>query len=179
MTTIFDSAPYQNLILTGPMGVGKTTIGRAVAHQLNTGFFDLENEILAREGQSANAIRETFGEARLKALEADAIRDLTLRRNSVITISGPAMLDDLNRARLMESGVVLCLTCALDEILRRVYVARGAWFHNPANRGTLLSRLKRELRVATLDLPKLETTDLSIDAATEAVREFWLSHARL
>lgn len=179
MTTIFDSAPYQNLFLTGPMGVGKTTIGRAVGRSLDTAFFDLENDILAREGQSADAIRETFGEARLKALEAEAIRNLTLHRHSVITISGPAMLDDLNRARLLESGIVLCLTCALDEILRRVYVARGAWFHNPANRGTLLSRLKRELRVTTLDLPQLETTHLTVDEATEAVRDFWLSHAQL
>jgi shikimate kinase len=179
MTTIFDSAPYQNLILTGPMGVGKTTIGRAVAQQLQTEFFDLENEILAREGHSADAIRETFGESRLKTLESATIRDLTLHRHAVITISGPAMLDDPNRARLLEAGLALCLTCALNEILRRVYVARGAWFHNPANRGALLSRLKRELRVTTLDIPQLATTNLSIDDATEAVRAFWLSHAQL
>lgn len=179
MTTIFDSAPYQNLILTGSMGVGKTTIGRMVAQQLDTEFIDLENIILEREGQSADDIRETFGEARLKALEADAIRDLTLRRNAVITISGPAVMDEVNRARLTDSGVVLCLTCALNEILRRIYVARGAWFHNPANRGVMLSRLKRELRIVTLDLPQLDTSQLSVDEAADAVREFWLTHAQL
>lgn len=179
MTTIFDSAPYQNLILTGSMGVGKTTIGRLVAQQMDTEFVDLENIILEREGQSADDIRETFGESRLKALEADAIRDLTLRRNAVITISGPAVADEANRARLTDSGVVLCLTCALNEILRRIYVARGAWFHNPANRGVMLSRLKRELRITTLDLPQLDTSQLSVEEAADAVREFWLTHARL
>jgi len=179
MTTVFESAPYQNLTLTGPMGVGKSTVGRAVAQRLGADFFDLESEIFTREGQSVAEIREFFGEARLKALEAMAIRDLTLRRHAVIVVPGPAVLDELNRTRLVEAGPVLCLTCALDEILRRMYAARGAWFHNPANRGMLLSQLKRDMRVTTLDLPQLNTSRLSIDEVTERVVHFWLEHARV
>lgn len=177
--TLFDSAPYQNLILTGPMGVGKTSIGRAVAQRLQTEFFDLENEVLTREGQSVDEIRELYGEARLKALETDAIRDLTLRRYVVIAISGPSMLQDANRTRLAESGPILCLTCALNEILRRLHSARGSWFHNPANRGVLFSRLKRELGVTALDLPQLDTTRLSVEETIDAVSRFWLSQARI
>jgi shikimate kinase len=177
--TLFDSAPYQNLTLTGPMGVGKSTIGRAVAQQLGAEFLDLENEILTREGQSAEEIRELFGESRLKALEADAIHDLTLRRHAVTVVNGTAMLDPANRARLIEAGPVLCLTCALNELLRRMHVARGAWFHNPANRGIMLSRLKRELRVNDLDLPQLETTQMPIDEMVAAVIAFWFEHARI
>jgi shikimate kinase len=179
MSAVFEAAPYQNLTLTGPMGVGKTTVGRAVAQRLGAEFFDLENEILARESQSTDAIRELFGEARLKALEMTAIRDLTLRRHAVIVVGGPAVLDETNRARLAEAGPILCLTCRLDEILRRMHAARGAWFHNPANRGVLLSRLKREMRVTALDLPKLDTSRLSIEETTAAVAAYWLEHARL
>jgi shikimate kinase len=179
MTTLFDSAPYQNLTLTGPMGAGKTAIGRAIARQLKAQFFDLENEILSREGQSAEQIRELFGEARLKALEAETIRDLTLSRHTIMVVGGPAMLSEVNRARLSEAGPILCLTCTLNEILRRLHVARGAWFHNPANRGVLLSRLKRELGVTRLDLPKLDTSQLSVEETTAAVIEFWFSHARI
>jgi shikimate kinase len=175
--TAFDAAPYQNLILTGPMGVGKTTIGRAVAQRLKAEVCDLENEILAREGRSADEIRTLFGEARLKALEASTIRDLTLRRQTILIISGTAILDDTNRVRLAESGPILCLTCALNEILRRMYAARGAWFHNPSNRGILLSHLKRELRIATLDLPQLDTSRLDVEATVVAVVEFWFDHA--
>jgi shikimate kinase len=179
MTTLFDSAPYQNLTLTGPMGVGKTAIGRAIARQLKAQFFDLENEILSREGQSAEQIRELFGEARLKALEAETIRDLSLYRHTIMAVGGPAMLNEVNRARLLEAGPILCLTCTLNEILRRLHGARGAWFHNPANRGVILSRLKRELGVTRLDLPKLDTSQLSLEETTAAVIEFWFNHARI
>ena len=179
MTMLFEAAPYQNLILTGPMGVGKTAVGRTVAQQLKTQFYDLENEILGREKQSAEQIRTLFGEARLKALEAETIRDLTLYRHAIIAVSGPAMLDMVNRERLAESGTILCLTCALNEILRRMHVARGAWFHNPANRGVMLSRLKRELGVTELDLPQLDTSQLSTADTTAAVIAFWFDHARM
>jgi shikimate kinase len=179
MTTVFDSAPYQNLTLTGPMGVGKTAIGRAIARQLKAQFFDLENEILNREGQSAEQIRELFGEARLKALEGETIRDLSLYRHTIMAVGGPAMLNEVNRARLLEAGPILCLTCTLNEILRRLHGARGAWFHNPANRGVILSRLKRELGVTRLDLPKLDTSQLSVEETTAAVIEFWFNHARI
>jgi shikimate kinase len=179
MTMLFEAAPYQNLILTGPMGVGKTATGRAVAQQLKAQFFDLENEILSREKRSTEQIRTLFGEARLKALEAETIRDLTLYRHAIIAVSGPALLDTVNRERLAESGTILCLTCALNEILRRMHVARGAWFHNPANRGVMLSQLKRELGVTELDLPQLDTSQLSTEDTTAAVIAFWFDHARI
>ncbi|MBN2304260.1 MAG: AAA family ATPase [Anaerolineae bacterium] len=177
--SVFDAAPYRNLTLTGSMGVGKTTVGRMVAERVGAEFFDLENEILTREGQSADQIRELYGEARLKALETDTIHDLSLRRHAILAVSGPAMMDQANRNRLVETGPVLCLTCTLNEILRRVYVARGAWFHNPANRGMTLSRLKREMRVVTLEIPQLDTSRLSTETIVEEVIAFWFTHARL
>ncbi len=177
--TLYESAPYLNLILTGPMGVGKTTVGRAVARRLMAEEYDVDTEIMKREGQTADEIRQLFGEARLKTLQAEAIRELTLRRHSVIIVSGPAMLDDANRQRLADSGVILCLTCTLNEILRRMHVAHGAWFHNPAHRGAVLSQLKRELRVASLDLPRLDTSMLSIEDTTAAVISFWQENAAI
>jgi shikimate kinase len=177
--TIFAGAPYQNLTLTGSMGVGKTAVGRAVAQRLGAEFYDLENEILSREGQSPEQIRELLGEARVKTLEDEMIRELSLRRHAVIAINGPALLRAENRARLTESGPILHMTCALNEVLRRLHAGRGAWFHNPAHRGLLLSRLKRELAVGALDLPQLDTTQLGIDEAVDAVVRFWLSHAQL
>lgn len=175
--TIFDAAPYRNLILTGPMGVGKTSIGKVVAARLKADFYDLETEILSREGQSTDEIRELFGEARLKALETTLIGDLALRRQAVLVITGSAMLNEINFRRLADTGPVLCLTCAVNETLRRYHIARGAWFHNPTNRATLLSRLKREQGIRSMDLPQLDTTHLSVDEAAQSAIDFWMSHA--
>jgi shikimate kinase len=177
--TLLESTPYQNLVLTGPMGSGKTSVGRAVANRLGAKFFDLENEILAREGQSVDSIRELFGEARIKALETTVIRDLTLNRSSVLVISGTALLDETNRARLVESGAVLCLTCAVNEILRRQHMARGAWFQSPANRGVILSRLKREWRVTALNLAQLDTSQLTLEQTIDAVIDYWKTHTQV
>lgn len=177
--TLFESAPYFNLILTGPKSVGKTTIGRIVGSRLGVEVADLEAEILAREGQSADEIRELFGEARLKALESSAIGALVLRRQSILIIPGAAMLDESNRSRLAASGAILCLTCPLNEQLRRLHVARGAWFHNPYNRATMLSRLKREQAVKTLGLMMLDTSRVTAEAAASAAIEFWRERAPL
>jgi shikimate kinase len=175
--TLYDGAPYFNLILTGPKGVGKTTIGRMLGRRLGVEVIDLETEIMTREGQPADEIRALFGEARLKALEAAAISDLALRRQSVLIIPGAAMLDETNRSRLAESGAILCLTCPLNEQLRRLHAARGAWFHNPYNRATMLSRLKREHAVTALGLTTLDTSRLSTDEAVSAAVEFWREHS--
>lgn len=175
--TIYDGAPYFNLILTGPKGVGKTTIGRMIGQRLGVEVFDLETEIMTREGQPADEIRALFGEARLKALEAAAIGDLALRRQSVLIIPGTAMLEETNRTRLAESGVILCLTCPLNEQLRRLHAARGAWLHNPYNRATMLSRLKREHAVTTLGLTTLDTSRLTTEEAVSAAIEFWREHS--
>ncbi len=179
MSTLFKSAPYQNLTLTGPIGVGKSSVGRAVAARLGATFFDVENEIMAREGQSADRIREMFGESRLRTLEVETIHDLALNRHALIVVSGAAILDTTNRTRLAECGPILCLTCALNDILRRMHAARGAWFHNPSNRGVMLSRLKREWRVTTIDLPRLDTTRLTAEEAASAVIDFWFANAHI
>jgi len=177
--TLFEGAPYFNLVLTGPKGAGKTTIGRIVGSRLRVEVFDLETEILTREGRPADEIRELFGEARLKALESTAIGDLALRRQSVLIIPGAAMLEETNRARLAESGAILCLTCPLNEQLRRLHVARGAWFHSPYNRATLLSRIKREQAVKSLGLTMLDTSRVSSEEAAGAAIAFWRERAPL
>ncbi|NLE52733.1 MAG: AAA family ATPase [Chloroflexi bacterium] len=174
--TLYDGAPYFNLILTGPKGVGKTTIGRMIGSRLGVDVLDLETEILAREGQSADEIRALFGEARLKALEAAAVSELALRRQSILIVPGATMLEETNRSRLAESGVMLCLVCPLNEQLRRLHAARGAWFHNPYNRATMLSRLKREQAVTALGLTTIDTSRLSAEAAADTAIELWQEH---
>lgn len=174
---VINRIPYRNLVLTGYMGVGKTAVGRAIAHKLAIDFYDIENEIQLREGQSAEAIRSLFGEARLRTVEADLIRELVLVRSSIIAVNGPTLFETVNQQKLRETGPILCLTATLNEILRRLHVVQGARFHNPDARATALGRLKREMHILDLELPQLDTTGLTIDTVTERAIQFWMDRS--
>ncbi|MBN1284983.1 MAG: hypothetical protein JXB47_06275 [Anaerolineae bacterium] len=164
--------PYRNLVLTGYMGAGKRSAGRAVAVRLGAALIDVEAEIQTQEGQSLASIRATYGEARARSLAQAAIRALDLRRHSIIVVSGTLLLQTANR-RVESSGEMLCLTCALDEILRRMHAAMGARFHQRAERAVLIARLKRTLPVCELGYPRLDTTYLSVDQVADRAIAYW------
>jgi shikimate kinase / 3-dehydroquinate synthase len=109
-----------NLILTGFMGTGKTSIGRAVAQRLDRPFVDMDALIEERTEQSIRRLFQEQGEAAFRRLEADLCRELAQQRGLVIATGGGALVDPANRVALSRSGVVICLTAALDEILARV-----------------------------------------------------------
>src|SRR5688572_15180674 len=114
--------PYRNLILTGFLGVGKSTIGRHIVQQLGVEFFDVSEEIELRELMSIAKVRELYGDSRLRTLEHDLCRQAALMRRAVIIVPGAALLDERNYDRLVESGIVVCLTCELGEALRRMHL---------------------------------------------------------
>jgi shikimate kinase len=166
--------PYHNLILTGYMGVGKVAVGRLIAQKVGVPFVDLESEIQNREGMLPDEIRQLFGEARLRALEEDVCRELSLRRSAVLSVGGPTLLDEENRERLLSSGSILVLTTALNEILRRMYGSQGARFHDPKVRSAALNQIRREKQIHQLgDLPNLDTTMLTHEQVAEQAIAFW------
>jgi len=111
--------PY-NLILIGPMGAGKSTIGRRLAECLHREFRDSDQVIEERTGACIPWIFEKEGEAGFRCREKAVIRDLCARDNLVIATGGGAILDPENRETLTASGMVVYLTVELDEQLERV-----------------------------------------------------------
>ena len=123
--------PYRNLILTGFVGVGKSTAGRAIAERLEVDLMDVDEEIVRREGMSITRIRQEFGDARLKILEADVCREAAFMRQAVVVVSGAALLDQRNADLLGGTGRVVCLTCEMGEALRRLHMAYEESFRDP------------------------------------------------
>ena len=108
------------IILIGMMGVGKTTIGRALASHLGYGFFDSDRLIEAAEGRSVSTICQDDGEPYFRACEARVITPLLLSKNSVIACGGGAVtVPDLAES-LFQSGFVICLTAPVAVIAQRV-----------------------------------------------------------
>jgi shikimate kinase len=169
--------PYFNLILVGTTGGRLMQTGKLVAERQNARFIVLETEIRTREGYSVDDIRGLFGIARLRRVESDLCRELALQRGAVIGVPCNTLLDDENRTRLAESGAILALTCSLNETLRRMYIAQGAYFQDPATRDLTLDSIRRDLQALRLTAsPALDTTRLTVEQCADYALAYWREH---
>jgi shikimate kinase len=108
-----------NVVLTGFMGTGKSTVGRLLAERLGYEFVDTDQVIEQRHGPIPQIFRE-HGEGEFRRLERDVADELAERRRLVISTGGRLMVDAVNAARLGATGDVFCLTASVDTILARV-----------------------------------------------------------
>ncbi|GAB4161354.1 MAG: hypothetical protein Fur0021_34440 [Candidatus Promineifilaceae bacterium] len=120
-----ESLPFSNLILTGFMGTGKTTVGRLVAQQLGWTFVDTDEWIVTRAGQSIAEMFEQAGEAEFRQWEALAAWTLSQERSQVVATGGRLMLDPANALDLTPDSLTLCLTAPAEEIVRRISQEEG------------------------------------------------------
>jgi shikimate kinase len=110
------------VFLVGPMGAGKTTIGRRLAQVLRRDFLDSDHEIEQRAGASIPLIFEVEGEPGFRAREKAVIAELTQRQHIVLATGGGAVLDADNRRCLVGRGYVVYLCASVDEQLRRTHL---------------------------------------------------------
>src|SRR5688572_6456790 len=93
-----------NIFLIGPMGAGKSTIGRYLAETLHKDFQDSDQEIERRTGVSISLIFEIEGEAGFRRREAAVLEELTGRDNLVLATGGGAILSEQNQHTLRNRG---------------------------------------------------------------------------
>ena len=110
----------RNLILTGFMGTGKSVVGQLLAEQLGRPFVDTDALIEEQAGQSINDIFAQQGVAAFRRMESAVVQELAGRTGLVIATGGGTLVDPKNRARMMDTGTVVCLSAHPEEILARV-----------------------------------------------------------
>ena len=108
-----------NIFLVGPMGAGKSTVGRQLAKSLGRDFFDSDKEIEKRTGVSISWIFEMEGEAGFRAREQKVIDDLTQLKDIVLATGGGAVLSEDNRRALRSRGNVIYLSASAEQLFRR------------------------------------------------------------
>ncbi len=108
-----------NLILTGFMGTGKTSLGKLLAEKLGRCFIDLDQKIEQDTGLTIPQIFEMYGEKYFRELEKKAVEEVSQRRNLVIATGGGTVKDEENIRMLKSSGMIICLTTEPEEIFRR------------------------------------------------------------
>ncbi|MES9870931.1 MAG: shikimate kinase AroK [Sedimenticola sp.] len=110
---------FKNIFLVGPMGAGKTTIGRQLAEQLGLEFADSDKELQRRTGVDIPTIFDFEGEEGFRRREKAVIDELTQREGLVLATGGGAVLDHENRAWLSARGFVVYLFCSPEQQYER------------------------------------------------------------
>ncbi|MDT8403152.1 shikimate kinase AroK [Sulfuriflexus sp.] len=154
-----------NIFLVGPMGAGKTSVGRQLAKTLAREFLDSDKEIESRTGVDIPTIFDIEGEAGFRKREQQMLDELTQREDIVLATGGGAILSKENREWLQQRGTVIYLGASVDQLYKRTRRDR--------NRPLLQTENPRQ-RIADLlamrDPLYRETADITLDTDGHNVR---------
>lgn len=134
----------QNLFLIGPMGAGKSAVGRQLARLTHLDFVDSDEEIEKRTGVDIPFIFEKEGEEGFRRREAKLIDELSQRQGIVLATGGGVVLDPSNRSHLGARGYVIYLHTTVRQQLERTKNARNRPLLEEGDREQVLQALMEE-----------------------------------
>ena len=151
-----------NIILTGFMGTGKTTLGQLLAKKIGYKFIDTDTLIETQIGQTISDFFQQQGEAAFRKLESELVENLAEKQGLVIATGGGLVLNPNNVAMLSKTGKIICLTASPEEILTRVSKQQGVrpllQGENPLGK---ITQLLQQRDSVYRQFPQLSTSKLS------------------
>jgi shikimate kinase len=161
-----------NYYLIGPMGAGKTAVGRQLAKELGLGFVDVDAEIESRTGVDIPHIFDKEGEAGFRQREEDMIGEICKLTDVVVATGGGAILSPVTRQRLVSTGTVIYLETAIDEQLKRTTRSRNRPLLDTEDPRQVLEELmsiRKPLYESTADI-RVDTTGRRVRQVTNTLR---------
>jgi len=162
----------ENIILTGFMATGKTTVGKTLARQLKRAYVDMDAVIEERTGKSIKKIFQEEGEDAFRTLESQLCSELCMQSNLVIATGGGTLVDSANRNMMEKNGTLICLTAEVDTIVQRL--GKGYESGRPLlNTSDLRSRIERLMNIREKSYQSIpwhiHTTHLSVDQVVDRI----------
>ncbi|MGC5327070.1 shikimate kinase [Brevibacillus sp. SYSU BS000544] len=158
-----------NMVLVGFMGTGKSTVGKELAHRLGKVHVDLDQAIVEHEKSDIPTIFLEKGEAYFRDVESRLLEELLQKENIVLTTGGGAVLRPNNVTIMMLHSIVITLTAAQEEIIKRV----SQDTNRPLLAGDVRERVASlmEARKGLYDFApvQVDTTDRSVENIVEEI----------
>lgn len=155
-----------NLYLVGPMGAGKSTIGKHLARELNIEFYDTDQVIEERSGADIAWIYDVEGEEGFRRRERKTIDELSQRIGIVLATGGGAILDQENRNRLAARGTVVYLHTTVEQQLKRTMRDK----RRPELQNDNITEDEMKLLMEALDPLYREIADIIVETDSRTVR---------
>lgn len=170
--------PAPNLILVGPMGSGKSSIGKRLAERFGLAFADADRDIEIRTGTTVSTIFDCEGEAGFRARERAALVELLAGDGLLVATGGGAVLDPDNRRLLRARGFVVWLQVGVTEQLERLARDRTRPLLQRDDRDEVLRQMatQREPLYAEIADLRFDTHHLSAGEAAAALAKQLAEH---
>jgi len=170
-----------SIFLIGPMGSGKSAVGKRLAARLYREFHDSDTEIERRTGVDVAYIFEKEGEEGFRRRERDVIAELTLLPDIVLATGGGAVLDPMNRKHLAERGYVIYLEASVEQQYGRTRTskARPLIASGPDRREKLQELMGiREPLYRSIADHCVSTDGRRVEAVTHELERHWREHLK-
>ena len=163
----------RNIVLTGFMATGKSTVGALLAKKLHRVFFDIDTAIEHRTGLVIPRIFAEHSEPFFRAIEKGICHEIALQRNLVVATGGGALIDPDSRATMLKTSFLICLTASPEVIEARlrgsdIRPLAGEWRERLAERQAIYHTLPYII----------DTTDKTPQQVAEEVLRLWRSASR-
>lgn len=161
----------KNIVLTGFMACGKSTVGRLLAKKLGRRFIDTDALIVKQQGKSVADIFAAEGEALFRKLEQQTAVELAREEELVIATGGKMMLDPISAEALGSNGCIFTLVATPEEILRRVLMRgiKNRPMLNVENPEEKIRTLLAEREAGYGRFPRISTDGRSASAVAEEI----------
>ena len=157
----------KNIVLVGPMGSGKTTVGRRLAHELNQDFYDTDHEIIDKTGVTIDHIFDIEGEDGFRERESKILENLCQMSNIILATGGGIIILSKNREILKNVGLVVYLSSSVDQLLMRTAKSKTRpLLENSADRRKTIAEL-----VDARDVYYREVASLVVDTTGKNLHE--------
>ncbi len=163
------------IILVGPMGAGKTTIGQRLARKLHLNFVDIDHEVEAKAGQPITKIFEREGEEGFRKRETEALESHCCLSGTVISTGGGAILSADNR-RMMRNGIVIYLHATPNQQYLRIRNRKhrpNFKSDNPLENLTNLMKIREPLYRAEADFV-VNSDNQSVESIARTIESYLL-----